>query len=105
MARKITLPQTFLEKLAEIGKAGLSENKRIAIAKKAYLLQNENDIKLAVKMGYTYPMIAEAATFKLLETDIPKSCTMQTKEGEEKTLETKFKVGEIKQFCEPEDKA
>lgn len=61
---------------------------------------NEEAIKHAAETGYTYTMIANAATAELLEAGLPKVFTIKTKQGEEKTKETKFSVKEIKSIVE-----
>ena len=97
--------KTFFDKLAESSKEEQTDQKRVAIAKKIYLINKEEEIKQAKEVGYSYPMIAKAATSELLETDLPQSFTVKTKEGEEKGRETSFTAREIKKFCETEGDA
>lgn len=101
MLKASTNSGTFFEKLNELAKESFDDLKRIKIAKKRYLDNKKDDILQAAKDGYTYPMIAQATTAELLETDVPKSFTRTTKEGKEIVVETKITFAEIKEICEP----
>ena len=103
MGRRTGRPKRLLDKLAEIGEKDLSKSQQVQIAKKTYLIRNEEDIKMAEVMGYPHSFIAKIATTELLKNDIPRDFTEKTKEGEEKLIETKFTRIEIKRFCNPED--
>ena len=89
--------------MAEMSKGGLSDRQRVSREKKIYIIQHGEDIKQAKAVGYSYALIAEVATAELLEKDLPGSFTLKTKDGEEKIIETKFKIPEIKKFCESEE--
>ena len=93
---------TFLEQLEKHAENELTETKRIAIAKKKFLLDNKEDILTAKTCGYSYALIAEAATVTLLGIGIPTNFNSISKDGTETIKETKFNPGEIKKFCEAE---
>ena len=100
MARKTTKTTSFLGKLEEYSNIVLTEYQRVSIAKKKYLIDNQNDILRAQKEGYTYKIIAEVATQELLKTNIVKSTVITTKDGEEKEKETLITPAEVKAFLE-----
>ncbi len=105
MARKTTIKTTFLETMTEHANSFLTDHQKMNIAKKKYLINNRDDILLVREVGYSFSIIAEVATLELLKTDVPKSFMAKNKEGEEEERETKFGIGEIKRFCEPESEA
>lgn len=96
MAKKLT----FEERLQNISKKSYKDAKLVSIAKNEYLLLNKDKILMAHAIGYTFPVIAEAATEELLHADIPTSFLWLTTKNEKKYSETKFRAGEIKKFCE-----
>jgi len=102
MSEKTTNTEIFLDKLVGSAKKKLKDRQQVILAKKMYLIKNEENIKQAKEAGYTYQIIAMAATAELLEMDIPKSFTAKKKGGEEVTVETGIRVAEIKKICEPE---
>ena len=102
MARKTTKIVTFLEALTEHGNNILTDQQKVNIAKKKYLIENRDDILLAREVGYSVSIIAEVATLELLKTDVPKNYMVKNKEGDEVMKETKFYLSEITKLCEPE---
>ena len=103
MSKKHTQALTFSEKMTKYAKNKLTETKRIAIAKKRYLLSKEVDLIKAKDEGYTYAMIAEVATIEFLKLGIQKTFTVKNKEGKEVEFETKIRAVDIKNICEPEN--
>lgn len=93
----------FFNKLAEVSKREVTDRQRVSRAKKIYLIQHGENMKQAKSVGYSYALIAQAATADLIESGLPESFTLKTKDGEEKIVETKFKIPEIKKFCESEE--
>ena len=104
MARKNTKTKTFSQRMEEYAKNVLGDAQKVRIAKNSYLLDNKDAILRAKVVGYTYAQIAEVATIALLEKNIPISFVVKNKEGEEKTVKTKFYPIDIKNFCEAEEK-
>ncbi len=102
MSEKTINTEIFFDELVESAKEKLADKNQVALAKRMYLSGNEEKIKQAKEAGYNYQMIAMAATAELLKMNIPKSFTAKKKDGEEVTIETEFRVGEIKKICEPE---
>ena len=93
----------LIKRLSELSQGEFSESKQVRLAKKLFVLENENTIKHAAEAGYNNTMIADAATAELLEAGLPAEFTIKTKEGEEKTKETKFSAKEIKSIVEGEE--
>ncbi len=102
MSEKTISNEIFFKELVGLAKEELTDRKQVVSAKEMYLIKNEENIKQAKEAGYAYQIIAMAATAELLEMDIPKSFTVKKKDGEEVTVETSIRVGEIKKICEPE---
>ncbi len=92
--------KTFSGKLEALAVQELNESSRVNIAKKSYLMKKKDDILQAIEEGYNYILIAEVATEELLETGIPKSITVTTKEGAEVSREVKFIHDDIRKFIE-----
>ncbi|RLA77083.1 MAG: hypothetical protein DRG30_01205 [Epsilonproteobacteria bacterium] len=101
MLKKIANTEILFDKLVESAKEKADDRRQILLAKKMYLIKNEESIRQAREAGYTYSMIAMAATAELLEMDIPKSFITKKKDGEEVTVETGIRPGEIIRICEP----
>lgn len=99
MAKRYT---SLSDKLSKLAKEELADASRVRIAKNSYWLNNKEEIFRAVKEGYPYSLVAKAATAEILETGIPRSYIVKTKEGEETTRETKFSASEMKILCESE---
>jgi hypothetical protein len=97
---KSTTTSGLLYTLEKHAETAMTELQRVVIVKKKYLMVNKEEILQAVAEGYTYPIIAEAATIELLKTDAPKEFTVTNKEGEKLTHETKYIGPEVRQFCE-----
>lgn len=102
MARRTKKEESLMEKLAKHATNTLPEQRQAIIAKKTYLVEHKDEIMKAMELGYPYATIADVATEELLKTGIFTQFVVTTKEGEEKTVETKFHPIEIKKFCEPE---
>ncbi len=102
MLKKIANTEILFDKLVESAKEKVDDRRQVLLAKKMYLVKNKESIKQAKEAGYTYTMIAMAATAELLEMDIPKSFVIKRKDGEEVTIETGIGPGEIRKICEPE---
>ncbi len=101
MLKKIANTEILFDKLVESAKEKVDDRRQVLLAKKMYLVKNKESIKQAKEAGYTYTMIAMAATAELLEMDIPKSFISKKKDGEEVTVEAGIGPAEIRKICEP----
>ncbi|MDQ7045006.1 MAG: hypothetical protein Q9M32_03720 [Sulfurimonas sp.] len=95
------LSGSFLQKMEEHTQGKLNELQQIEIAKNKYLLQNKLEIIKAKASGYTYPMITEVATLDFLNSGVAKSFTIEDKDGNKIKYETKIRVRDIQNLCEP----
>jgi len=101
--KKTSTIKSFGEKLHIYIEESLSDTQKVNIAKKSYLLQNKEEIILAIRKGYHPKDIAEYATFELLKLNLPKTFLYQNKEGESIEGITKITAMDVKRICEDKD--
>jgi len=94
---------TFEDRLKKAAQKELNIVSQVNIAKKSYLMKREEDIKKALEEGYHYILLAQVATDELLESDLPRTFTVTTEEGEEVEREIVFTYDDIKNFIENKD--
>ena len=96
------LVTTFSEEMMNYAKDKLTENQLRVISKNSFLLNKKADFIHAKAQGYTYSMIAEVATIEFLKSGEPRTFSVTNKEGKKVEFETKIRVVDIKNICEPE---
>ncbi len=90
---------SFLDRFEKYIDSSLNISHRVNVAKRKYLMDNQDDIMKAVYLGYGLVSISEFSTKELLKTGVPKNYSYMSKDNKSIEKETKISVSEIEQLC------
>jgi hypothetical protein len=80
------------------------DRKKIKIAKRKFLREQKEVIQNCISDGYQLKEITQVLTIELLKTKIVKSYTLTNKKGAQVIRKTEYKIKEIKEYLEINDK-